>query len=156
MGQSNLWRVFLATAARSAAAPALVLPDRDVSFADLKQTALRASAYLTSLGVARSDVVALQIPKRLETYALMLACLRIGAIYVCLDPKNPAERTRKVVTRIEPKLLFTETPLEGVSARVIDGATLSADAWPAPLPEIDLTNESNGGTPAYLMFTSGS
>jgi D-alanine--poly(phosphoribitol) ligase subunit 1 len=158
MGQSNLWRVFLATAARRAAAPALALPSGDVSFTVLKQTALRGAAYLAGQGVTRGDIVALQIGKRLETYALMLACLRLGAVYVCLDPKNPAERTRKIVTRIEPKLLFTETPLSDApaSTKVIDAASFQAETWPAPVAEIDLANESNGGTPAYLMFTSGS
>lgn len=160
MGQSNLWRVFLATVAHRAAAPALIFAEGETSFADLKQTALRAAAFLTGLGVKRGDVVALQIGKRLETYALMLACLRLGATYVCLDPKNPADRTLRVVARIEPKVLFAEAPLDGCPPHTTlvstSAPSFAAASWPQALPEIDTANESDGTTPAYLMFTSGS
>ncbi|MFO1187844.1 MAG: AMP-binding protein, partial [Alphaproteobacteria bacterium] len=91
----NLWQAFLRTAERRAAAPALALGTGDVSFADLKIASLRGAALLTSLGIQRGDVVALHLLKSAETYALMLACLRLGATYVCLDPKSPEERTAK-------------------------------------------------------------
>jgi D-alanine--poly(phosphoribitol) ligase subunit 1 len=160
MRESNLWGTFVATVGRRNTAVALALPAADTTFAELQTWALRGAAYLHSRGVGRGDVVALQLTKRLETYALMLACLRLGAIYVCLDPKNPAERTLRIVARIAPKLLFTEAPLEGVHAGVVTiGAAspeFAAATWPNPLAPFDPQEASNGATPAYLMFTSGS
>ena len=39
----------------------------------------------------------------------MLACLRIGAPYVFLDPKNPLERCARIIERIRPSILFSES-----------------------------------------------
>lgn len=157
--QTELWGTFLATASRRALQPALALRGREVSFAELRELALRAAAFLSERGVRRGDVVSLQLTKRAETYALILGCLRLGAIYVCIDPKNPADRTQRIVARVEPKLLLAEVePLEtGPSTTVIDcRGEFSADNWPAALPETNPADPSNGGSPAYLMFTSGS
>lgn len=130
----------------------------EISFAGLKEKALRGAAWLAGLGVARGDIIALQLTKRRETYALMLACARLGAIYVCLDPKNPPERTARIVERIRPKVLFSEAPTSAGTATSIlsrDGQ-FDWSTWPAPLAEFDASNEPDGSTPAYLMFTSGS
>lgn len=153
----NLWQAFLRTAERRAAAPALALDAGEVSFAELKVAALRGAALLAGLGAARGDVVALHAPKSAAAYALMLACLRLGAIHVCLDPKSPEERTGKILARIEPKVLFADKAVS-CGAQFIRAAdpAFATEAWPAPLTEREPAREPTGLSPAYLMFTSGS
>jgi D-alanine--poly(phosphoribitol) ligase subunit 1 len=89
----------------------------------------------------------------------MLACLRLGAIYVCLDPKSPEERTGRILRRVEPKVLVAENaPAAASKTRVVVPGQAGFDmaAWPAPLAASDLAREPVGLSPAYLMFTSGS
>lgn len=157
----NLWQAFLRTADWRAGAPALAFDAEDLSFRDLATLALRGAALLAGWGIRRGDVVALHLPKSPATYALMLACLRLGAIYVCLDPKSPEERTGRILARVRPKVLVTEKgPPAGAApgARVIIPGEPGFDVatWPAPLGVSDPAREPVGLSPAYLMFTSGS
>jgi D-alanine--poly(phosphoribitol) ligase subunit 1 len=159
-----LWPTFAASAQRRGSAPALDINSAVTSFAQLHDHALRAAAMLAQLGVIAGDVVALQLPKRGSTYALILGCLRLGAIYAPLDPKNPAARTDRVLARIQPKVLFSTNAApnpfgHAISARP-DG-TLDITSWPEPLQE--LLDESTHprptitpASPAYIMHTSGS
>src|SRR5215510_11953788 len=105
---ANLWNAFAARAEGEPMAPALVFADGVTSFGELKALAGRCAASLAMRGIGRGDVVALQLPKRRTTYALLLACLRLGAHYVFLDPKNPPERSARIVERLRPAILFTE------------------------------------------------
>ncbi len=105
---ANLWSAFEANAGISPAAPALIFGDAVCSFGELKTLAERCAAALAARGIGRGDVVALKLPKRRIAYALLLACLRIGAPYVFLDPKNPPSRTAQIVALLQPKILFSE------------------------------------------------
>lgn len=156
----NAWEAFVASAERGRDAPALIFPHRTVSFTELKMLALRAAAFLASRGVRRGDVVMLQLPKRVETYALILAALRLGAAHCCIDPKNPALRSERMINRVQPRLFFTMTdainPYGETLYTPLSGADLGLErGWPAPLatfPDFSV----NGVEPAYVMFTSGS
>ena len=156
--ETFLWPAFAATALRRASAPALDFGTSTVSFGDLAYTASRAAAFLAQQGVTAGEVVALQIPKRTSTYALILGCLRLGAIYAPLDPKNPPARTERMLARLQPKLLVTSAAAlnpfgQTVSTRP-DGS-LDAAAWTAPLG--DAPSPARAPTsPAYIMHTSGS
>src|SRR5260221_2319056 len=103
---NNLWDVFAANADADSAAPAVIFGDAVCSFGELKTLAERCAAALAARGVAHGDVVALQLPKRRVAYVLLLACLRLGAPYVFLDPKNPPERTARIVAQLPPQLLL--------------------------------------------------
>lgn len=155
--------------ASSPDAPAIRTPDGGTAatFRELWDEAGRVSALLLSLGVGKSDVVALVNDKSVLGYASMLGCLRIGAIYTNVDPESPAERLRRILERCEPSLVFNSFPTEApapvrsflpeiTSAPVVDarepGTTARLAGFEPAAPETDLTGDS----PAYIMFTSGS
>ena len=154
-----LWAAFDAAATRRGPAPALDFGTQSVSFADLRLLALRAASFLAGLGVATGDIVALQLPNRATTYALMLGCLRLGAIYSPLDPKNPAARTERMLARIKPKLLLTTATAHNPFGQAIptrtDG-TFDSASWPSPLAATLRQPQLSPTHPAYIMFTSGS
>ncbi len=159
--QNLLWPTFVATVERRGTAVALDFGTATVSFRDLADLALRAAATLQALGVGAGDVVALQLPKRATTYALILGCLRLGAIYAPLDPKNPAARTLAVLGRIRPKVLITAAATPNPYGRVLaaraDG-TVDTSGWAAPL-SLEPQAAAPRLTPAdaaYIMHTSGS
>ena len=168
--QNNLWNAFLHTAHSRPEHPALVFipvphgPSTALTFTELRDLALRAAALLRDLGVRRGDVVALQLPKRPESYALLLACLRLGALYVAIDPKSPATRTAQILTRLAARILFSESPESITLGHPLQRVTLPSftahgpayHSWPAPLAFHDPLDESSGSSPAYIMFTSGS
>jgi D-alanine--poly(phosphoribitol) ligase subunit 1 len=144
-----LWPLFAAMARNRPNASALIFGQETHTYGDLRDLALRAQALLEAQGVRRGDVVALHIGKRAETYALILAALRMGAIYALLDPQSPPERLQRMLARLQPKAVISQT-LSGAIGLGANGAA----SWPAATsaPAADLA----GDWPAYVMFTSGS
>jgi D-alanine--poly(phosphoribitol) ligase subunit 1 len=156
---ANLWSAFEQCADADPLAPALIFPDGNTSFGELKNLALRCTASLAARGVTPGDVVGLQLPKRSITYALLLACLRLGAPYVFLDPKNPAERTSRVLDRLRPKILFSEIETKNPHGENLRLSKDDADSWlvvDERVPNGDASIGVTGTDPAYIMFTSGS
>ncbi|MGH6952463.1 MAG: amino acid adenylation domain-containing protein, partial [Vitreimonas sp.] len=159
MGEATyLWQAFERVAALQPSAPALLLEERDVTFAELEVLALRGAALLQARGLAKGDVVALQRSKEIETYALMLGALRLGAIYVCLDPNNPAARTERMLERVRPRIMFCEGETANPFGDLIASShpAWRAQAWPDPMLRRDPRLQLVGADPAYIMFTSGS
>jgi D-alanine--poly(phosphoribitol) ligase subunit 1 len=155
---ADLWNAFAKHAAANPTAPALLFGDGATSFGELRALALRYAAALLARGISRGNVVALQLPKRQAAYGLLLACLRLGAPYVFIDPKNPPERTARIVDRVRPSILFTtaETPNPyGQSLTIFGGGESILFECNVPHIADDITDVT-GADPAYIMFTSGS
>jgi D-alanine--poly(phosphoribitol) ligase subunit 1 len=156
---TNLWNAFAARADADPAAPALIFSDGIVSFGELRGVALRCAAALAGRGVGHGHVVALQLPKRRIAYALLLACLRLGAPYVFLDPKNPPQRSALAVDRLRPKILFSETRTPNPFGEALTLSKDEGERWLAGLDRIagdDGRSIATRTDPAYIMFTSGS
>lgn len=156
----DLWTAFLIAATRDASTPALVLRDAVVTFGELRASAERCAAWLAWSGLEPGNVVAIQLPKRREAYALWLGCLRQGLIYVFVDPAHPAERTNHILQRICPALLVTTTESPNPFGRVLQLKHAEEGLrWLESLPE-DMALPSPARlhrfSPAYIMFTSGS
>lgn len=156
---TDLWNAFAAIAKADPAAPALVFRDVVCSFGELKALAERCAAALAGRGVVRGDVVALQLPKRRIAYALLLGCLRLGAPYAFLDPKNPPERTARTVAQLRPKLLFSEIGSINPFGDALTLGDADHESWLAGFEGIvddAALSNTTGADPAYVMFTSGS
>lgn len=158
----NLGLLFERVAEAHAGRPALKFADGPVlTYAALDALSARIARRLLMSGAGRGRVVAVFADKRPETYATMLACLRIGAAYTLLDKASPAERLSRILGKARPAVIVVDAPLPGelggalagLGARVL-GPGLDLDGIAAgPLAE---TAEVTGADPAYLMFTSGS
>jgi D-alanine--poly(phosphoribitol) ligase subunit 1 len=155
----SLWANFADKVGRNGDAAALIFPEGIESFAGLLAKAETVAAWLAGNGLRRGDIVAIQLPKRLDTYALWLACLRQGCPYVFMDPRNPAARNESVLSRLEPRLLVTIGETQNPHGETLRlGTAMDGAAWldalpvTAPPPPAVL----HGLDPAYIMFTSGS
>ena len=121
--------------------------------------------YLLDMGITQNNVVAIFNNKSLESYSIMIACLKIGAIYTNIDHNSPVERLNKMIQQCNPTIFFTftdninrltDTNISKV--HVCDYACANfkkeLDTYSSIIPE-NVYNVT-GDTPAYLMFTSGS
>lgn len=75
---------------------------------ELNKLANKIADLLINQGINSNDVVCLSGTKSLHTFAVMLACLKIGALYSIFDPESPTERFRKILSTCKPKLLIAE------------------------------------------------
>lgn len=140
---------------------ALILSDREVvTFAELDRLSDRVALFLRRQGVRKGDRVCIRLDKLTLTYAIIVACLKIGAPYFVVDPSNPSARAALILDKCMPKLVFsaTEKPLDTRDYRVVlvdrehQFAALDGIGDGALEREPDIA----GADPAYIMFTSGS
>ena len=114
----NLGAAFFAVAGEHERRPAIRRAgSADVSYAELAAEVRRTISMLRAAGLARGALVALQNGKSISGYAAMLACLTLGVTYTNLDPDNPVERLRRILSACQPALILCDAvPAPGVAA----------------------------------------
>ncbi len=110
--------------------------------------------HVSALGVQHGDRVAVVMEKGWQQIAAVHGILRLGAVYLPVDPVLPPQRRQLLLTVGEVRVQVTQpglTQLEpSLPVLIIDDGMLDTPA--APLPEVagDVTDL------AYIIFTSGS
>src|SRR5574341_822592 len=167
MYEYNLGLRFQRIAAQFAARIALWFDSNQaMQYGQLDRLTNQCSRWLVDSGIKRQDVVCISGEKSLATFASMIACLKIGAIYCMLDPQSPPERLRKILTTCAPKLVLADMGLlrrardltEQLQIPAIELAEGGFIERMRTFSDEDLesTREIIATDPAYIMFTSGS
>lgn len=136
---------------------AVVTAAERLSYAELNERANRFAHLLIERGIGPDDVVALALPRGAETVVAMLGVLKAGAAYLPVDPDNPPERNRYMLTDAAPSLIVCDpaaSPPDG-SVPVVDPS--AAGAHPCTNPDdAARTGPLLSQHPAYVVYTSGS
>ncbi|WP_340375305.1 amino acid adenylation domain-containing protein [Streptomyces sp. SS7] len=136
--------------AHDPASPALITSNGTLTYGELDQ---RVSALVTRLreaGVTSGRAVAAVLPRGVDSVVALLACLRSGAVYAPLSPRDPAHRLGTLLDRLRPALVLAtrESSLALPADRT--PALLDGPAFPQAAPAEPLKDA------AYLIHTSGS
>ncbi|ROP35987.1 non-ribosomal peptide synthetase [Saccharothrix texasensis] len=126
--------------------PALVAGDVRLTAAEVERRANRLAHSLLRKGTAVGDVVAVVLPRSVDTVVALLAVLKAGAVYLPLDPDHPAERRRATLADARPVLVVDGSVAAHTLPDVPDTAPADADRT-RPLTARDA---------AYVIYTSGS
>jgi len=138
------------------------------TFVELREDTARRAAALQDFGLEKGDRVGLIVIEPQDFILTFFACLRIGVIPVPLYPPMSfgsldayAERTRKVLTSAEAKLLIASAKLQNVLWALVDQVPSMKKLVP-----VEQFSEGKAGTPqfpeivpddiAFLQYTSGS
>ncbi|BCN62366.1 hypothetical protein RE9431_08210 [Prescottella equi] len=159
--------LFADTAQRIPDATALVFGDDTVSYADLDARINRLARILLAHGAGPEQIVALALPRSVETVVALFAVLRTGAAYLPLELDHPVERLVGMLDDARPvTMLTTAAVAETLSAATVDTIVLDDPAVPLDGDGSALTAAELGrfapGTPgrldhpAYVIYTSGS
>ena len=137
--------------------------ENQVSFDSLNRLSNQIAICLIKYELRNNDVVGIFNTKTFESYALMLACLKIGVIYVNLDNSSPVERLNKIIDRCIPKYLFFDDEafvdkIAFFKTSVINIKAPEVIKQIATYSDLNLTITGSvcSDNPAYIMFTSGS
>lgn len=141
-------------------------PSDTFTYQDLNSLANRCARLLLDYGISPGEVVCISGSKTVHTFAIMLACLKTGAVYSIFDPDSPVERLRKIFVTCRPRLIVAEsqllqdlgpvtTELETLSMEK-DGEKLSSHIAVLENTNLEISKSITGENPAYIMFTSGS
>ncbi len=152
-GQNPLVETLLRAGREDPGRVAILTEGGAVTFAELDALSARlAHALVLEYGVGRGDRVAVQLPRRPEVLALNVACARLGAVYVPLNPAYTDREVRGLLDDAAPALLVRDGPLEHPVARASCDELLGTAAG---RPGVFVDEATDSATPAALLFTSG-
>ena len=125
--------------------------DLKITYAELDQRVEHLAARLEISGIVAGSIVASELKDRAFFPTVLLACARIGAIHLPLDPDLPLERRRAMVSDAAPAIILTDLPVEGGRHGL---RTMSLDHQ-ASSQVVSLRPE-DPRSPLTLLYTSGS
>jgi cyclohexanecarboxylate-CoA ligase len=152
---------------------------RVVSYREFDQLVRRIAGGLDDFGVRSGDVVAFQLPDWWETTALLLACLRIGAVAQPIVPQLRAREIERALGRTGARVCVTVDSWAGfgharalaemaprlprLRQRVVYGDAADTGALDfhecfvnRPDPDLSTVSPAGPDQPSLVLFTSGS
>ena len=147
---------FEAQAARSPKATALEHVGKRWNYQTLNERANQIAHYLQSIGIEKRSLVAICLERSPELIATLLAVLKVGAAYLPMDSKYPAERLAQMLEDAQPAVLVTKASIQqqlnlNVAQVVdVDNEAISQQANDNLNQTVDLEQI------AYVIYTSGS
>lgn len=118
--------------------------------------------WLLNNGISKGDVVAIFNTKKFISYASMLACIKLGVVYVNLDIRNPLIRLSHMLEKCNPRIILDDGELTGDMQsftktgdyRFHSLTSIDFSIYPDDMPILNYA--ITGHAVAYIMFTSGS
>ena len=157
--------LLLAAATTAPNAPAVRLPDLPgepvLTYHDLDAQSAAIAHVLASQGVVPGERVALLAGKSATVLLLHLACLRVGAVLLPLNPAYTDAEVDALLADGDPRLVVVD-PTRTAVARTRPRLTLAADGSGTLLAKSRAWSEAPfdtvrraGGDPAAMLYTSG-
>ncbi|MGQ4598181.1 amino acid adenylation domain-containing protein [Nocardia sp. R6R-6] len=141
----------------------------ELEYVDLDDRSTRLARLLIDRGIGPEDLVAIGIPRSLDSVLAVWAIAKTGAGFVPVDPNYPAERVAHMVSDSRAVLGLTIAEVrpdlpEDVDWLVIDAENVDRrdvdrrldDYSAAPVTDADRTRPLRAQHPAYVIYTSGS
>ena len=146
---------------------AAIAAERRVTYAELEDAANRLAHHLIRLGIGPEDIIAIALPRSVDSLAAVLAVLKSGAAYLPLDLDYPTERLAYMVADAKPACLIALSAQLAEVLAMPEGATVVAlddtatrrliDGHPRRAPrDSDRRCPLRPHHPAYVVYTSGS
>ncbi|MDV6273696.1 amino acid adenylation domain-containing protein [Rhodococcus erythropolis] len=151
----TLAEILTRTATRSGESVALRSGDTTVLYRDLFARASSLARRLTTEGIGAEDIVAIAIPRSIDSIVALWGVALTGAAFVPVDPRYPADRILHMLTD------------SGATRGVTTEAVIESLPRPVPWMTMDDIEDDGVGQPvpaapiridnlAYIIYTSGS
>ncbi|WP_245716671.1 non-ribosomal peptide synthetase [Nocardia mikamii] len=136
----------------------------EITYAELDERSTRLSRLLIDRGLGPEDLVAVGIPRSVESVLAVWAIAKTGAGFVPVDPNYPADRVAHMVTDSGAKLGLTVAQVAADLPDSVEWLTVDAPEFAAALAEFpgdpvtyaDRLRPLRAEHPAYVIYTSGS
>ncbi|MDC8455651.1 non-ribosomal peptide synthetase [Marinobacter sp. DS40M6] len=132
--------------------------DRSWTYPQLDERSNAVAASLANQGIAAGNTVAVCVERSDAALAAIVGILKLGAIYLPLDPDFPEARLQYMIEDSEASAVIvdSQTPaaIAGVNLLKVDinEAIEPASAEASPVPPVRIDPEQT----AYIIYTSGS
>ncbi|MDC9589265.1 amino acid adenylation domain-containing protein [Xenorhabdus sp. XENO-10] len=156
--------IFLQQVGRQPDAIAIRCRNEQLSYHQLMTKVVQLARFLLSQGIGAEDVVAIGIPRSVDSIIAILGVLASGAAYIPLDLDYPPERLQLMCDDVQPALLITHLNTLAQMPEVpkiicLDDQQIVAQC--SGLSSLPVTDEERreklcGEHLAYIIYTSGS
>ncbi|WP_433527655.1 amino acid adenylation domain-containing protein [Nocardia pseudovaccinii] len=129
-----------------------------LSYAELDDRSNRLARLLIERGIGPEDLVAVGIPRSVESIVAVWAIAKSGAGFVPVDPNYPAERIAHMLSDSGAALGLTVAAVDlpdGPEWLAIDTSDIAAYSA-EPITYTDRIRQLRAEHPAYVIYTSGS
>ena len=140
---------------------AVIYEDKEYSYQDLDRYANSIARHLSSRGVQARDRVGILLKRSIETYAAIIAVLKLGATYIPLDTSYPIDRINYIIDDADITLLIS-TELVVAQKDKINCPQVLLDREKKVIaglrdsrPEVSLPAHPENEV-CYIIYTSGS
>ena len=155
---STVVSLFEAEAARTPGAPALLIEDSIVTYAELNAKANTLACQLRDVhAIGPESLVGIMLDRSEHTIVAILGVLKAGAAFVPIDSSYPLDRVNYILADTGLPLLITQSELL-VHWLEFSGQVLAIDLE-LPGWKIEPANPAPAASPqnlAYVIYTSGS
>ncbi|MGO4499718.1 amino acid adenylation domain-containing protein [Paenibacillus sp. 2RAB27] len=152
--------IFRRVATRYASKTAISHGNNEILYADLFKKSAQVANALTNAGCRKGDFVGIYMERSPETVISILGILRMGGIYVPIDPEHPIERNRYIVQNASCKqLIMKMSHLESAAELCLTLGVDTPISIENCLEKDETSFEDANITPddlAYVIYTSGS
>ncbi|NET25242.1 non-ribosomal peptide synthetase, partial [Okeania sp. SIO1I7] len=150
--------LFVAQVEQTPDAIAVVFAEQSLTYSQLNSKANQLAHYLQKLGVVPETLVGICVERSVEMIVGILAILKVGGVYVPLDPSYPQSRLNYLIEDAQLSILLTQekwlNQLPQTIAQVVCLDTNTTD-FTTELSS-DITVSITPDHQAYMMYTSGS
>jgi non-ribosomal peptide synthetase component F len=140
---------------------AVISDTKEYSYQDLDRCANRIARHLRSKGVQARDRVGILLKRSIETYAAIIAVLKLGATYIPLDTSFPVDRINYIIEDaditllISTELIVAQNSVINCPQVLLDREKTAIATLSNSLPHITLPDYPES-TLCYIIYTSGS
>ncbi|MDT0527965.1 amino acid adenylation domain-containing protein [Micromonospora sp. DSM 115977] len=141
---------------RTPDAIAVVSDERTVRYAELDREADRLARRLRAAGVRAESVVGVCLHRGVDLVVALLGVLKAGGAYLPVEPDQPADRIRYLLTDSEATTVVTGPGVDHEPLAAATGAPIRVDDDHRGLPDGDPEPVVGPANAAYVIYTSGS
>lgn len=136
---------------------AIVFEDKNLTYKQLNEKSNQLANYISSVGIGKSDVVAIMLDKSLEMIIGILAILKVGGVYLPIDVTFPYERKKVMIDQAGAKLLLIDDSIDNESKKILKNINISLNESYDRFSNKANNNENVSVIDdlAYIMYTSG-
>jgi len=156
LSEALLHTLFLQQVPIQANKPAVITPERQLTYAELYEQANGVGHWLRQHGARPNTLVAVVMEKSWAQIVAVLGIHLAGAAYLPIDPSLPTERQHYLLKQGEVRLALTQSGLIDTLVWPAAIEWLAVDGQPATNKLPPLETIQKGDDLAYVIYTSGS
>ncbi|WP_161975672.1 non-ribosomal peptide synthetase [Tengunoibacter tsumagoiensis] len=138
-------------------APALYFEQRSFTYAELNQQANQLAHYLQRYRITPEMPIGVFLERSPEMIIALLAIVKVGGVYVPLDPQYPSRRLHLLSQMVDIQLIITTDQFAPQLPWVEQLLRLDTESQQiSACPDTNLDYEVSPQHLAYILFTSGS